>query len=155
MRAVAVRLTPFALLLFSAVGSVMQPPRPEDADEREIVALEKAWADAGPARDVPAYERVLADDFIGQWADGSSSNKAETIESLRTSDHYDDITPLGKLNVRVFNGTAVVNGRFSERATSGGKDLTGEYTFTNVWAKRNGRWQCVAFQSTRYSTKGR
>jgi Domain of unknown function (DUF4440) len=141
MRAVAVRLTPFALLLFSAVGSVMQPPRPEDADEREIVALEKAWADAGPARDVPAYERVLADDFIGQWADGSSSNKAETIESLRTSDHYDDITPLGKLNVRVFNGTAVVNGR--------------EYTFTNVWAKRNGRWQCVAFQSTRYSTKGR
>ena len=133
----------------------MQTTRTEDVDKREIVALEKAWADAGPPRDVAAYERVLADDFIGQWADGSSSNKAETVESLRSSDHYDDVTTLGELNVRFFNGTAVVNGRFSERATRGGKDLTGEYTFTDVWAKRDGRWQCVAFQSTRYSTKGR
>ena len=142
-----------AALTVSAAFAVGEQPTGTDQDKQAIIALEKAWDDAGPARDIAAYERILADDFIGQWADGTSSNKAETIESLRTSDHYDAVTP-GEMNVRFFNGVAVVNGRFSERAVSAGQDLTGKYAFTDVWIKRNGRWQCVAFQSTRYSTAG-
>jgi ketosteroid isomerase-like protein len=142
-----------AALTVSAAFAVGEQPTGTDQDKQAIIALEKAWDDAGPARDIAAYERILADDFIGQWADGTSSNKAETIESLRTSDHYDAVTP-AEMNVRFFNGIAVVNGRFSERAVSAGQDLTGKYAFTDVWIKRNGRWQCVAFQSTRYSTAG-
>jgi len=142
-----------AALTVSAALAVGEQPTGTDQDKQAIIALEKAWDDAGPARDIAAYERILADDFIGQWADGTSSNKAETIESLRTSDHYDAVTP-GEMNVRFFNGIAVVNGRFSERAVSAGQDLTGKYAFTDVWIKRNGTWQCVAFQSTRYSTAG-
>jgi ketosteroid isomerase-like protein len=142
-----------AALTVSAAFAVGEQPTGTDQDKQAIIALEKAWDDAGPARDIAAYERILADDFIGQWADGTSSNKAETIESLRTSDHYDAVTPR-EMNVRFFNGIAVVNGRFSERAVSAGQDLTGKYAFTDVWIKRNGRWQCVAFQSTRYSTAG-
>jgi ketosteroid isomerase-like protein len=132
-------------------GTNAQPVSSTEGDRQEIIALEKAWAAAAPARDVAAYERILADDFIGQWADGTSSTKAETVESLRTSDDY-QMSIVRDLNVRLFGETAVVNGHFAERATSAGQDLTGEYAFIDVWVKRDARWQCVAFQSTRFST---
>lgn len=147
---VVIGITVLAALTASLALAEHAQPGATDQEQQAIIALEKAWAAAGPARDLAAYERILADDFLGQWADGSSSNKAETIESLRTSDRYDAVTP-GEMNVRFFNGIAVVNGKFSERAVSAGQNLTGKYAFTDVWIKRNGKWQCVAFQSTRYS----
>jgi ketosteroid isomerase-like protein len=147
---VIIGITGLAALTVSLAFAAREQPAATDQDRQAIIALEKAWDEAAPARDIAAYERILADDFIGQWADGTSSNKAETIESLRTSDRYDAVTP-GQMNVRFFNGVAVLNGHFSERAVSAGQDLTGKYAFTDVWVKRNGRWQIVAFQSTRYA----
>jgi ketosteroid isomerase-like protein len=148
-QALRLRWATLCLVFFAAAET--QAASQSEGDRQQIIALEKAWAAAAPARDVAAYNRILADDFIGQWADGTSSTKAETIESLRTSDDYQANT-VRELNVRFFAGTAVVNGRFAERATSAGKDLTGEYAFIDVWVKRGGRWQCVAFQSTRFAT---
>jgi hypothetical protein len=93
MRAIGVLVALLALPLSSLYGFGTRLERAADADRKRIIALEKAWAAAGPARDVAAYERSLADDFIGQWADGSSSTKAETIASLRSTDAYAAVAP--------------------------------------------------------------
>ena len=100
MRAVTT-IIGLAALTVSAAFAVVNQATGTDEDKRTIIALEKAWGAAGPARDSAVYERILADDFIGQWADGTSSTKAQTIESLRSSDHYDAVTP-GEMNVRFF-----------------------------------------------------
>jgi hypothetical protein len=44
---------------------------------------------------------------------------------------------------------AVVTGKLVERGHFKSADLTGTYRFTDVWAKRNGRWQLVRGQETK------
>jgi ketosteroid isomerase-like protein len=118
-----------------------------DSTVDEIIRLEREWADAGPKRDVSTYEKILADDFIGQWADGSSSTKAETIADLRSNHDQYEAVELKDLKVRVYENTAVVTGMFYEKSTLGGHDATGLYRFTDVWVKKTDQWQVVAFQS--------
>lgn len=65
-------VTCVCLLVWAQGSSAAAPPgSAQESDRQEIIALEKAWADAAPARDLAVYERVLAEDFIGQWAEGS------------------------------------------------------------------------------------
>jgi uncharacterized protein DUF4440 len=112
----------------------------------EITRLEHEWETSS---DVPAYERLLAHDFIGQWADGSVTNKEETIEAIRSGhDTYEESRP-GEIKVRMYGTTAVVTGTFYEKSRLGDKDGTGTYRFTDVWVKRGKSWQMVAFQSLR------
>jgi ketosteroid isomerase-like protein len=115
----------------------------------EIARLEREWANAGPKKDVAVYQRILADDFIGQWSDGSSSNKAETIADLASSHDQYEAVEMKDVNIRIYNETAVVTGTFYEKSRLGGVDATGLYRFTDVWVKKADQWQVVAFQSLR------
>jgi ketosteroid isomerase-like protein len=114
-----------------------------------ILRLEHDLADAAPKKDVAKYEKYLADDFTGQWADGSSSTKAETIEDLRSDHDQYEAVELKDLKVRIYGDTAVVTGMFYEKSTLGEHDATGLYRFTDVWIKKSNQWQVVAFQSVK------
>jgi ketosteroid isomerase-like protein len=118
-----------------------------DSTVDEIIHLEREWADAGLKKDVATYEKILADDFVGQWADGSSSTKAETIADLSSDHDQYEAVELKDLKVRVYGSTAVVTGMFYEKSTLGGHDATGLYRFTDVWVNKSDQWQVVAFQS--------
>jgi ketosteroid isomerase-like protein len=54
------------------------------------------------------------------------------------------------LNVQEFGGVGVVTGKLDEKASYKGTDVSGSYRFLDVWVKRDGRWQNVAGQETRY-----
>jgi hypothetical protein len=123
------------------------------ADKETIVRLEHALADAGPKRDVRVYDDVIAADFSGQWADGTRSGKRETIASLASGQDVYEAVALGPLDVRIYGIAAVVTGTFTEKSTLSGRDGSGLYRFTDVWVKRHGRWQVVAFQSVRIPGK--
>jgi hypothetical protein len=42
-----------------------------------------------------------------------------------------------------------VVGSDTEKSTYHGKDSSGQYSWTDVFVKRNGQWQAVASQSTK------
>jgi hypothetical protein len=48
----------------------------------------------------------------------------------------------------VYDNTAVVTGRSIQNGKENGKDYSGDYRFTRVYVKQNGRWQTVALQTT-------
>jgi ketosteroid isomerase-like protein len=48
------------------------------------------------------------------------------------------------MKVRVYGDEAVVTGRNTTKGQFKGRDISGQYRWTDTWAKRNGRWQCVA-----------
>lgn len=52
------------------------------------------------------------------------------------------------VQVRIFGDTAVVMGSDDESSAAMGKSTTGHYTWTDVWVRRNGRWQAMASQMT-------
>jgi hypothetical protein len=52
------------------------------------------------------------------------------------------------LNIRVYGNTAIVVGRAIQNGMENGKDYSGDYWFTRVYAKQYGRWLTVALQTT-------
>jgi ketosteroid isomerase-like protein len=56
---------------------------------------------------------------------------------------------LTQMNVRIFGNVAIVIGTNLETSRYGGQDTSGQYRWTDVFARRNGRWQVVSAQSTR------
>jgi len=59
---------------------------------------------------------------------------------------------LEAMKVRVFGDAVVVTGGVTEKSQYQGRDMSGHYLWTDVFVKRNGRWQAVASQTTRIGT---
>ena len=138
----------WAVWLCVAAGCGARMSRNREAeDQAAIKKLEQEWAAATPRHDAKVYAAVLADDFVGQWADGSQSGKREMIDDLASGRDVYQSNVLGPVDIRVYGDTAVVTGSFTEESTLSGRSGSGRYSFLDVWVRRNGRWQVVAFKS--------
>ncbi len=76
--------------------------------EQELLKLEREWIEAFSKFDRALLERLMTDDYISNNADGSASNKAQSIASAEsgfldgTSSESEDVV------VRVYGDTAVI-----------------------------------------------
>jgi ketosteroid isomerase-like protein len=122
------------------------PPTPE---EQELIQLERAWDAAFVAKDLRFIERVLADEFVATYGDGTRGDKAAEMAQTIDFDQRVDSSVLDGFRVRIYGETAVV--WFSRHMTGpkSGKIVSVTYRFVDVFVKRAGRWQCVSSQSTR------
>jgi ketosteroid isomerase-like protein len=138
----------FALVWILGGGTIdLRANSQVTSDEEVLRQLERDSLDATVRHDDEAYGRVLADDFIGHWADGSTTTKREEIEMLRTGKESYDENRIIDMTVRIFGATAIVSGHNTETSVIEGKSATGIYNFTDVFLKRNGRWRIVATQT--------
>lgn len=115
------------------------------ADRAAIMQLERDWTQSFVTMDAAANERILADDFIGTEPSGKRVKKADILASMKSgeplqSGHVID----SDVNIRFYGATAVVTGSSSWKRKSDGK--SGRYIWTDVFVKRNGKWQVVASQ---------
>ncbi len=53
------------------------------------------------------------------------------------------------MKVQVHGDAAVVTYRSTDKGSYKGNDLSGQYRWTDVFVKRNGRWQAIAGHGTR------
>ena len=113
----------------------------EDLEMRRF----KAMTDS----DFATLEALLAADMTYSHSNGWTQTKAEFIGSLRNHElEYEEIKP-DALQVRVYGSAAVVTGRAHVRAKSKGQEIAVELRFLDVYVKRQGKWQMVAWQSAR------
>ena len=127
------------------------------AIEAEILKLEREWADANKTHNAEAVKRNLADDAVIVYPDGSTATKADEVRAIEsgsiTADSFEIVDP----KVTVVDGdSAFITGRGviknGKNVVAGQKkpiDISGEYRFLDVYAKRNGKWQVVASQATK------
>jgi len=138
------------------VATLMMVGSPADAQkressvpvERELRRLNQQAAEMQVRHDVAAAERLLADEYVFLQADGQVSNKAQNIAVLGSADFVCESFTTEDVQVRVYEDVALVFGRAVMKATSKGKDIGGEFRYTDVWVKRAGRWQTVHSQAT-------
>lgn len=138
-----------------ALSVPARQPQNENADRlsdaaREILALDREWADAIVRGDVTALNRLFADDMILTDSNGNVRNKSQEIDSLRPST---DVTTYffntDDRQVRVHGDAAVLTGRATWRIRSQGRDIDNARRYTSMYARQNGRWRIVAQHLTR------
>jgi ketosteroid isomerase-like protein len=119
-------------------------PRVED----QIKKMEKDRAAAVVKGDVATLEKLTSEDYTFINANGQLSDKATTMNGIKTGNIKLTANEISDLKVRVYGNTAVVTGKSDAKGTIGGRELKGPVLFTRVYVKKNGKWQSVAFEQT-------
>ena len=123
-----------------------------DANAEQVaVQLVKDWIDAIPKRDTGRINEVLADDFVAILPDGRKVSKAEHIQEI-TSGTYKPLSfTLDQTSARVFGDTAIVTYYQMEESQADGRTTSGMSAWTDILAKRDGRWQVVAEHGSNFN----
>jgi ketosteroid isomerase-like protein len=133
----------------AAVPASAQSSRRAQSDQEILIKLERDWDDAFHHKDVKFIENVLATEFIATYAEGQRADRAKELQNAEEFNQQIDSSVLDEFIVRVYGDTAVVH--FTQKLTgpSKGQSLTLTFRYMDVFVMRDGRWQCVASQSTR------
>ena len=115
----------------------------------EIIALENRRTEAMINQDVPVLEEILADDLSYTHSTARMESKAEFIAALTSGRTEYRSIDRKDVRVRQYGDTAVVTGQAKMHVSGNGRDNRFEIRFLNVYAKRQGVWQMVAWQSTK------
>ena len=103
--------------------------------------------------DIDALQRMLADDVVYTHTSGTTDTKATFVDSIRTGRlRYESIEPRS-VDAHASGAIAVVTGQAAVRVRSNGSPASFDIRFTEVDALRGGRWQLLAWQSTRVTDR--
>ena len=117
--------------------------------EKQIVELERERLKAMINADSEALNSILSDDLTYIHTTTREDSKKSLIDSLASGGlSYKSMDTEG-VKVRIYGDAAVVTGSAAIKVSSGGRLLEFSILFTDVYAKQEGRWQMVAWQSTR------
>lgn len=140
-----------ALALFFLPGSVAAAPADARGIEAEIRRLDAGRVDALLKNDLPALERLFADDMVYVHSAGKIDTKKPYLASLAAGNlvylsiRYDP--PAGVLVAGP--DTAVVTGRATiEFKTRTGQPTRRVLTTTTVYARGTAGWKVVSYQAT-------
>lgn len=121
--------------------------------KQALVQVEHDWANALVKGDVGTWSRCVANDWIGTTPEGNMVTKAGAYADLKAGLVVRELFRLDDLKVRVYGDVAIVFGLETEKSNIHGKDMSGQYRFTDVFVKRDGRWQAVASHLSRVSAE--
>ena len=140
------------LLLVAATSLQAQSQRRAQSDQDVLIKLEKDWDFAYHHKDVKFIETVLAQEFVATYAEGQRADRTKELQLATEFNQQIDSSVLDEFDVKVYGDTAVV--LFTQKLTgpSKGQPLTLTFRYIDVFVMRDGRWQCVASQSTRVTT---
>ena len=149
MKRIIIAVSMIALVSGAALlAQILLKPRPRNV-EQELIKLENESNQAWVKRDVEAYARLLADDYIETDPNGIMATKAEELELVRSTETTVTSAIADDFWVRVYGDAAVVTFRLTVKNLINGKETTGQERFTDTWIKRDDRWQCVAVHYSR------
>jgi len=130
----------------AAARAAPAPARiPADAarDEAELIRLERDYARALMTRDRAFLMRFYAPDWRGgNWMGFWS--KSTMLKSVLGTRYVIRRMDVRDLKVRIIGDVAVVQGVDEEVTSVDGKDTSGKWSFTDVFARRGGEWVAVA-----------
>jgi hypothetical protein len=123
------------------------------SDQQVLIELERQWDAAFHKQDAKFIETLLAEEFIATYGDGTRGDKTRELSLASDTSQQVDSSRLDEFIVKTFGNTAVVWFTQILVGPINGKPTEVRYRYVDVWVIRNGRWLCVASQSTRFSGK--
>jgi ketosteroid isomerase-like protein len=142
-RCACIGLTIFAV----AVSATAQGSDRKNA--QSLIQLERSWNEAFYRKDVSFLERVLAEEFIATYEDGSQGDRVNEISLTKAFNQQVDSARQDDFVVKLYGDTAVVWFTLHLVGPKEGQQLAVDLRYVDVFVWRANRWQCVSSHSTK------
>ena len=114
-----------------------------------IIDLDRKRMQAMANKDIDTLNTLLADDLIYTHSSARLDTKQSLIGNMESgSTVYTSVAP-SDVKAIDCGDTVILTGSCRISVMSGGKPNSFGVRFTDVWANKGGKWQMVAWQSTR------
>ena len=141
-----------ASLVVLVLGVVVPAQTQSEGVEQDLINLEKEWGEAIVKGDTASIDMLMADEFIC-INDGTVFTKAQYFEFVKSMKEEILSFVMDEWQVRVYGDAGVVMARSTTKTRLAGKETTNQLRFTDIWVKRDGRWQCVAAHNSTIAQK--
>ena len=112
----------------------------------ELRTLAHQLVQAVQDHDTARLETLLAEEFTLDGAAGTLDRR-ELLDAAGGAYEIKDFA-YEELDPQVYGNTGVVVSRYRQTASLEGRDVSGELRITDVWIRRDGRWQIVRRHAT-------
>ena len=134
------------------ISSAASPQAARDA--AALTSLLQEFLDGASRNDAAVHDRFWADDLIYTRSAGVRTNKVELMKGVRSApapkpDDPKTVYSAEDIQIHQYDDAAVVAFRLVANTTKGTTKEVLNYLNTGTFIKRNGRWQAVAWQSTK------
>jgi ketosteroid isomerase-like protein len=130
-------------------------PNAQSQDPAVVAAVKKFdtqdLGDAMVAADIEKINRTYADDWADIGSDGKVFTKQGLLEDFKSGNHKLVSFELGPVDTQVLGDVAIVQASVTEKRIQDGKDISGQFVFTDLLKKRAGKWVIVRTLGSRVS----
>ena len=124
-----------------------------DQSAAEIVKVVKAFERAMIKNDANEIGSFLADDWIVVGPDGATIDKAHFLSLIQSGKLSHEAMDSEDFRLRVYGTTAIVTALTSSKARYMKQELSTRERATDVFIKRDDKWQCVITHLTTFTGK--
>jgi ketosteroid isomerase-like protein len=121
--------------------------------EEELLNVEKAFTQAIVTNDLEGIGRLVTDDWIIIDPNGEIVDRTRFFEVIKSGGLTHDMMESEDFRVRVYGDSAVVTAITRTKGKFMGQEFSTQERATDVFVKRNGRWQCVLTHLTKFREK--
>jgi ketosteroid isomerase-like protein len=114
-------------------------------DVEALDRLNRGYVDSVQKSDVRWFDEHLAQDFLNSNPDGTLVDRAGFLAQIARPVTIKGLEPK-EVKIRLFGDFAIIHAKTTFRKSDGG---SGAGRYTDIWARKNGRWLCVAAHVTR------
>ncbi len=118
-----------------------------DSDFDVLLALNRDYISSVQTSDVRRFDEILAPDFLCSNPDGSLVDRDAFLKQTALPVTISNLQA-DQVNVRLLGDFAIIHARTAYVRADG---RAGAGRYTDVWAKRQGRWLAVSAHVTRLS----
>src|SRR5215510_10885564 len=121
--------------------------------EEQLLKVEKEFAETIVKNDLEGIGRLVTDDWIIIDPNGEIVDRARFFEVIKSGALTHDMMESEDFRIRVYGDNAVVTAITSTKGKFMGQEFSTRERATDVFVKRDGRWQCVLTHLTRLPKK--
>lgn len=115
------------------------------SDQHTLGDLNREYIASVQNGDVKRFAEILSDDFLNTNPDGTLVDKAGFLQQIAPPAKITNLA-CHDVKIRVMGDFAIIHARTSYTLPDGRQ---GSGRYTDIWARRAGRWLCVAAQVAR------
>ncbi|HYU88333.1 MAG TPA: nuclear transport factor 2 family protein [Candidatus Bathyarchaeia archaeon] len=138
--------------MLRSTASTMRAEKDRDS-EKEILEVERKFGEAMIQNDAEAIGRILSDDWIIIDPDGGVIDKSRFLDVIKSGALKHEAMDSEDIRVRTYPNTATVTAVTHTRTKYLGKEFTTHERSTDVFVKKDERWQCVLTHLTTLTKK--